>query len=163
MIRIYTIGYEGRGPGTVLNALKERSVRWLVDVRNTASGHYVSQRFNRRVLVVQCARVGCGYAHLQSLGVPVGERKREAALGFPSYRERIEKSLGEVRSGTRPRRKDDVRRWNDLGILAQLAAGGPIALLCKERDHATCHRSVLADLLAVHLHSLGHEVAVKHL
>ena len=31
MIRIYTIGYEGRGPGTVLNALKERSVRWLVD------------------------------------------------------------------------------------------------------------------------------------
>jgi uncharacterized protein (DUF488 family) len=141
---LYTIGYERRSLGELLNLLSYAGVRRLVDVRELP----LSRRrgFSKSSLAASLADVGVQYEHVKPLGNPRENRNRYRA--------------GDIRGGARV---FHGHLHNDsYPALLQLAASlgdEPICLLCFERDHAACHR----DIIVESLRELRPDLAVEHL
>jgi uncharacterized protein (DUF488 family) len=132
--RLCTIGYEGTSVGLVLAALLEAGVRHLIDVRAVSSSR--KPGFSRRQLAAAATEAGLRYTHLQALGTP--KPGRDAARhGDGAIMRRVFAA--------------HLREPETQAALAQAAAlvtAEPCCLLCYERDHALCHRAILAGLLA---------------
>ncbi len=130
---LQTIGYEGTIIDAVLTRLRAAEVALLIDVRAVA----VSRKpgFSKRQLAAGLDAAGIGYVHLQGLGTP--KPGRDA-----------------VRSG-HPERMVPIFMAHMQGDRAQaelaqaigLASRTRVCLLCFERDHMTCHRRLLAEMI----------------
>jgi len=128
-----TIGYEGTTIDAVLAALRAAGVTLLLDVRAVAASR--KPGFSKRQLAAGLDAVGIGYVHLQGLGTP--KPGRDA-----------------VRSG-HPERMVPIflahmqgdRAQAELAQAVELARGARACLLCFERDHMTCHRRLVADMI----------------
>jgi len=133
-MRIYTIGYEGTTMEEFLAALKGAGVERLIDVRALP----LSRRpgFSKTPLRGALEAAGIEYVHLKALGTPA-----------------------EGRSAARAGRHDDLERIYAAQLelpeaivqgaqMLELAAEKPSALLCFERDHEHCHRSLLLTEVA---------------
>ena len=133
-MRIYTIGYEGTTMDEFLAALKAAGVERLIDVRALP----LSRRpgFSKTPLRGALEAAGIEYVHLKALGTPA-----------------------EGRSAARAGRHDDLERIYAAQLelpeaivqgaqMLELAAEKPSALLCFERDHEHCHRSLLLTEVA---------------
>ena len=128
---VVTIGYEGRQLDEFIAELVDRRVEVVFDVRENA----ISRKpgFSKRRLGEALAVAGIEYRHLSSLGNPRSNRDAFRA-GEPAARDVFLRHLDDGGRG-QPRRGCGAARSRT------------VALMCFERDHATCHRSCIADRL----------------
>ena len=143
---LLTIGYQGCIIDEVLAELRRARVSLLIDVRAVPRSR--KPGFSKRQLAAGLDEQGIAYVHLQALGTPKPGRDAVRA-GHP---ERME-----------PIFREHMRSDQSQAELAQakeLARGRRACLLCFERDHMTCHRRFVAEMIAaetnqpvVHLHA----------
>jgi len=130
---LHTIGYEGTTLEAVLGSLRAAGVTLLLDVRAVAASR--KPGFSKRQLAAGLDAVGIGYLHLQGLGTPKPGRDAVRA-GHP---ERMVPIYMEHMRGDRAQA--------ELAQAIGLAAGARACLLCFERDHTTCHRTLVAEMV----------------
>lgn len=128
-----TIGYEGTTVSAVLAQLRDADVGLLIDVRAVAASR--KPGFSKRQLAAELDAVGIGYVHLQQLGTPKPGRDAVRA-GHP---ERMVPIYQAHMQGDRPQA--------ELAQAVELARTTRACLLCFERDHTTCHRTLVAELI----------------
>lgn len=133
MPELATIGYEGTAIDTVLTRLKDAGVGLLIDVRAVAQSR--KPGFSKRQLAAALDGVGIGYVHLQGLGTPKPGRDAVRA-GHP---ERMEVIFREHMTSDRAQA--------ELVQATTLVRARPACLLCFERDHTTCHRQFVAEMI----------------
>ena len=130
---LFGLGYAGRDLGDFVDLLRDNGVTVLVDVRLNAVSR--KRGFSKNALRDALGAAGIAYRHARALGNPKGDRDAFRA-DDPAARERLRALL---RAG------DESSA--ELARLATLAATERVAVLCVERDHTTCHRQVVLDLL----------------
>lgn len=130
---LLTIGYEGCVIVGVLATLKKARVGLLIDVRAVATSR--KPGFSKRQLAAGLDAAGIGYVHLRPLGTPKpgrdavrsGHPERMVPI-FNAHMETTEAQLA-------------------LAEAKGLALERRCCLLCFERDHRTCHRTLVAELI----------------
>ncbi len=128
-----TIGYEGTTIDQVLGVLQGSAVALLVDVRAVPQSR--KPGFSKRQLAAALDEVGIGYVHLQGLGTPKPGRDAVRA-GHP---ERMEVIFREHMTSDRAQA--------ELAQAKGLVRDRKACLLCFERDHTTCHRRLVAEMI----------------
>ena len=143
-----TIGYEGTTVDVVVATLRDANVALLIDIRAVPRSR--KPGFSKRQLAASLDRSGIAYVHLQALGTPKPGRDAVRA-GHP---ERMAIIFREHMTSDRSRA--------ELAQATRLVSERPACLLCFERDHTTCHRHLVAEMIAaetgqpvVHLAVLG--------
>ncbi len=130
---LLTIGYEGCTIDGVLKTLVDARVGLLVDVRAVAASR--KPGFSKRQLAAGLDAAGIRYVHLQGLGTPKPGRDAVRA-GHP---ERMEPIFREHMTSDRAQA--------ELAQAKILAREQRACLLCFERDHTTCHRRFVAEMI----------------
>ena len=133
-MKIYTIGYEGTTQPDLVAALALAGVKRVIDVRAVPLSR--KPGFSKNILASGLHEAGIGYVHLKALGTPPAGR--EAA------RKGRHAEMAQIYAG-------QLELPEAIAATAQLldlADEMPSALLCFERDPATCHRRVLIDTVA---------------
>ena len=122
---IVSVGYEQRDIDEFVELLRSEHVDLLVDVRLNAISR--KRGFSKTALASALGEAGIEYRHERVLGNPKPNRD-PFRRGEESARQRYEDHLRDHAGSVR----DEI---------VELASSVRIALLCYERDHATCHRS----------------------
>ena len=142
--KLFTIGYEGLDVADLVAQLHKEGITRIVDVRELP----LSRRpgFSKARLAAALQEAGIAYEHVRALGNPKPLRDRfkagDVVGGALDYRAHLHNGSREA-----------------LLELAASVADEDICLLCVEREHASCHRSIIAGALAEQLQ----RVAVVHL
>jgi len=136
-VSLYTVGYEKRDGDQLISVLVDNGIKTLADVRQRAMSR--KPDFRAAALRKKCQEAGIEYQSWPSLGSTVELRDELAESGnftqFASdFRELALQTL-----------------MTDIKRLAQSVSLSPTALLCYERAHEECHRSIIADLAAKHI------------
>ncbi len=130
---LYTVGYEGADLSDFLATLKAHKIKQIIDVRELP----LSRRrgFSKNVLASALAELGINYLHLKSLGDPKLGREAARSGDIAGFRRIYGRHLAgnEAKAG--------------LADAMAAARKATSSLLCYERDHADCHRSIIADKL----------------
>ncbi len=133
MTQLWTIGYEGAQQDEVVTRLQAAGVELLIDVRAVPQSR--KPGFSKRLLAGSLGAWGIDYLHLRDLGTP--KPGREAAR------------RGDIDGLTRifgAHMQTDPA----LAALQQatvLTAARRACLLCFEKDHRLCHRTMVASLV----------------
>ena len=137
MSNIIGIGYEGLNICEFIQALQERGVTTLVDVRLNALSR--KPGFSKKRLRGAVTAAGIKYEHLRALGNPKDNRAgfyftdpEERAAAASRYHEILEGEAGKTA----------------LARIRELSQGGKVALLCFECDEGKCHRRLVLRALA---------------
>jgi uncharacterized protein (DUF488 family) len=130
---LLTIGYEGTTPDEFVAALKAAEAEVVIDVREVAASR--KRGFSKNALADALAAAGIGYVHLRDLGTP--KPGREAARS--GDRDTFERIFRTHLSG------DPAQQA--LTEAVDIAAERRACLVCLERDHARCHRSIVAEAM----------------
>lgn len=133
MADLATIGYEGCTIDSVLTTLRDASVELLIDVRAVPQSR--KPGFSKRQLAASLDEAGIGYVHLQGLGTPKPGRDA-VRTGHP---ERMEAIFREHMTSDRAQA--------ELARAKGLVRDRRACLLCFERDHKTCHRRLVAEMI----------------
>lgn len=133
-MKIFTIGYEAATMAEFLDALAAAGVERVIDVRALP----LSRRpgFSKSPLRAALAEVGIDYVHLKALGTPA-EGRSAAKRGDRATLEQVYE--GQLALPEAIVAAEEMKR---------LAAERPSALLCFERDPASCHRTLLWQAVA---------------
>lgn len=118
----------------MLATLLGARVTLLVDVRAVASSR--KPGFSKRQLAASLDAVGIVYVNLVALGTPKSGRDAVRA-GRPEVMREI---FASHMRGDQPQAA--------LAEVAALASRGGACLLCFERDHRSCHRAIVAEMVA---------------
>ena len=134
MHTLLTIGYEACTIDSVIAALRGAEVKLLIDVRAVPRSR--KPGFSKRQLSAGLEEAGIHYVHLQALGTPKPGRDAVRA-GHPErmetiYRAHVTSDQSQV----------------ELAQAKLLAQEQRSCLLCFERDHMTCHRRLVAEMIA---------------
>lgn len=129
-----TIGYEGTTIDAVLTTLKDAGVGLLIDIRAVAQSR--KPGFSKRQLAAALDENGIAYVHLQGLGTPKSGRDAVRA-GHP---ERMEPIFREHMTSDKAQA--------ELAQAKTLARERACCLLCFEKDHTTCHRRFVAEMIS---------------
>jgi uncharacterized protein (DUF488 family) len=130
---VLTIGYEGTTLRHVLASLQEAGASRILDVRAVPQSR--KPGFSKRQLAASLAEIGIGYTHLRALGTPKAGRIA-VRHGDIATMERIFDAHMQT-----PEAQAELARA--IYILADDRG----CLLCFERDHTHCHRTILARLI----------------
>lgn len=139
-----TIGYQGASLEDFVATLQSASVERLLDVRALPWSR--RSEFAKRNLSAALAAAGIAYEHLPALGNPEPGRAAAKAGRIEEFRKIYAGQL------------DSAEGQAGLTQAAARAREGAVALMCMERDHERCHRSMAAARLS---EMLG--VEVRHL
>lgn len=148
--RVFTIGHSTRPLSEFVELLQAHGVTQVVDVRSVPRSRHNPQ-FNRETLPQALQAAGIGYVHLPALG---GLRHTRADSPNKAWRNASFRGFADYMQ------TDDFN--SGLARLLELARQGQIALMCAEAVPWRCHRSLIADALAVrgiaveHITSIGH-------
>ncbi len=125
-MNVWTIGYEKRSTDDFIEALRDAGIEQLIDIRQLP----LSRRkgFSKTPLAALLEDAGIAYLHLRNAGNP--------------FRNFEDDNVLELYAGHLARSPEVVDE-----VLAAVAAKRS-ALMCLERDHAVCHRSILSAALA---------------
>ena len=129
---LVSVGYEGRDADELIKMVSEQGVRVLVDVRLTPLSR--KKGLSKTKLSEALAAAGIEYVHHRELGNPKDNRD-EFRRGSATSRDRYRRLLSEPAAA------------GALNHVSELLDEGVVALLCFERDHAQCHRGLVADAL----------------
>ncbi|HEY8288552.1 MAG TPA: DUF488 domain-containing protein [Acetobacteraceae bacterium] len=131
---LLTIGYEACTIDSVVTALRDAKTELLIDVRAVPRSR--KPGFSKRQLAAGLEEAGIRYVHLQALGTPKPGRDAVRA-GHPERMEVI----------YRAHMKSDQAQA-ELARAKLLAREQRACLLCFERDHMTCHRRLVAEMVS---------------
>lgn len=144
--QLYTIGYEGRAVEDFVENLRFADVEVLVDIRELP----VSRKpgFSKSKLAAHMSQAGVEYLRLKSLGSRRDSRRRLRESGdFDTFSQEYADHL--------------ELNTDDISTLVELInSGRRTALMCFERHHEQCHRSLLVNML---LEQTGHIFRVHNL
>jgi uncharacterized protein (DUF488 family) len=138
---VATIGYEGATPDRLVATLKQAGIETLVDVRALANSRRPG--FAKRALSAALEEAGIGYVHMRALGTPA-EGRAAVRSGRPGVMRRV---FGEHMKG--------LEAQAALAELTARARAERVCLLCLEADPNNCHRTLVAEAMAMpvtHLH-----------
>jgi uncharacterized protein (DUF488 family) len=129
-----TIGYEGADVDDFVATLRTAGIRRLIDVRELA----ISRRrgFAKRALSDALTDAGIEYVHLRGLGDPKEGREAARAGDYTRFKKVFG---GHLKTET---------AQADLRTAMRLVADGAACLMCFERDHTGCHRTIVAQALS---------------
>lgn len=130
---VLSIGYEGRTHDDFVALLATDRIEVVVDVRMTPQSRI--RGFSKRGLAEDLQAHGIGYVHMKALGNPKDNRDA-LRHGRPEAAQRY---LEHVRS--------DPVAAAALDTLAAEIRSHRVAVMCLERDHIHCHRSLVLDEL----------------
>lgn len=135
---VATVGYQAATVDSFVRALQAAGVELVVDVRAVASSRRPG--FSKSRLAANLADVGIGYVHLRGLGTPAAGRAAARAGRHARMRSIFREHLRTLEAQA------------ELDQLRELAsAGRRVCLLCFEADPQHCHRTLVAEALAVQL------------
>ncbi|HUR69267.1 MAG TPA: DUF488 domain-containing protein [Candidatus Thermoplasmatota archaeon] len=140
--RVWTIGYEGHSPESLIGRLRKAKIQRLVDVRELPLSRKAG--FSKSSLALGLSHASIAYTHAKPLGTPRAIRHAYKAGG----------SLQEFRAAYRAHLRGQKAA---LAALEEQAGAQRCVLLCVEADAEACHRHVLAEILrargweAIHL------------
>ena len=128
-----TIGYEGALLDDFVATLKSASVWTLIDVRELP----ISRRkgFAKKALSAALEAADIRYLHLRGLGDPKPGREAARAGDHAGFLKVF-----------RAHMLTSTARF-DLAVAATHVASGGVCLMCFERDHAACHRTLVAEAI----------------
>lgn len=136
-ITIYTIGYERRTVADLMKQLHLLKIEVLADVREKP----ISRRyeFNAKYLMQSCIAENIDYQPWPNLGSTEELRDQLKASGdiktfHKNFRDYTEKKLTEA-----------------MKMISSEISRKSVALMCYERNHEDCHRSMLAEILSEQL------------
>jgi uncharacterized protein (DUF488 family) len=127
---IFTVGYQRLSVQELIDLLASNGVTKLVDVRYTPWSR--KPGFSASRLEAALGDAGVAYEHWKALGNPPEIRDIYKAG-------EIEEGRSQFRARLRNGQSDAVDR------LVELAESQPVAILCLEADHHSCHRDVVAE------------------
>lgn len=132
-LSLATIGYEGALLDDFIATLKSSSIRMLIDVRELP----ISRRkgFAKRALSTALEAVDISYLHLKGLGDPKPGREAARAGDHAGFLKVFRAHMLTSAAGF------------DLAIAATHVASGGVCLMCFERDHTVCHRTLVAEAI----------------
>jgi uncharacterized protein (DUF488 family) len=133
-MKIYTIGYEATTVGEFIAALRQAGVKRVIDVRAIPNSRRPG--FSKTPLSNALAEEGIEYVHLRALGTPADGRAA-ARAGRHEELERIYAGQLEL--------PEAIAQGAQMVAFAE---DKPSAVLCYERDPASCHRTLLLDAVA---------------
>ncbi|WP_244975932.1 DUF488 family protein [Nocardia huaxiensis] len=153
-----TIGVYGFDGESFVQRLRDADVGLLLDVRQRRGVRGPQYAWaNSRRLQATLARAGIAYEHHRELA-PTTELRQlqyaEDARQGVGKRSRRELAAEYTRRYT----AEILARADLTPIVSALPIGATAALLCVERDPEACHRSLIAERLAVR-----HAVTIEHL
>ncbi|HEY5329824.1 MAG TPA: DUF488 domain-containing protein [Acidobacteriaceae bacterium] len=133
-LTLVTIGYEGADLADFVATLRAVNVLRIIDVRELA----ISRRkgFAKKALSAALAGVGIEYVHLRGLGDPKPGREAARAGDDALFRKVFASHM------------DTVGARADLKVAERLVSKGGACLMCFERDHTACHRSIVAEAIS---------------
>jgi uncharacterized protein (DUF488 family) len=155
--RLATIGVYEWSRERFLEALSDRGVRLLIDVRQRRGVRGREYAWaNSARLQTALAEAGIAYLHRKELAPTTELRQLQYA---EDARLKVGKrSRVELAPEYRRRYTSEILDHVDLApIVAELPDDGATALMCVERDPEACHRSIVAARLASE-----HGVLVEH-
>ncbi len=129
--RIFTIGYEGATQPELIAALQAAGVRQVIDVRAVPLSR--KPGFSKNVLAGGLKEAGIGYLHLKALGTP------------PAGREAARKGRMDEMKRIYAVQLETPEAGAETARMIASAEETPSALLCFERDPASCHRTPLRE------------------
>lgn len=132
-VELQTIGYEGCTIDGVVTTLRDAGTALLIDVRAVAQSR--KPGFSKRQLAAALDGAGIAYVHLQGLGTPKPGRDAVRA-GHPERMVPI--FMAHMTSH---------RAQAELAQARILTREKTCCLLCFERDHTTCHRRLVAEMI----------------
>ncbi len=154
MHTIYTIGHSTRTIEQFIELLKAHDIEELVDVRTIPKSRHNPQ-FGAEELAASLQHAGIAYTHLAKLGGLRHASKDSVNLGWQniSFRGFADyMATSEFQAG--------------LDELKALAEKKTVAIMCAEAVPWRCHRSLIADALAVQgwqvLHIQSRKTASPH-
>ena len=131
---LQTIGYEATTIDRVIQTLREAGTELLIDVRAVAASR--KPGFSKRQLAAALDEAGIAYVHLQGLGTPKPGRDAVRAghpeRMIPIFNAHMQSDRAQV----------------ELAQAKDLAREKRACLLCFERDHAACHRRLIAEMVS---------------
>lgn len=131
---IFTIGYEKRSGDELISLLRDAGVEVLADIREKPMSRVPD--FRQSSLRGLCEAANILYEGWPELGSTEGQRSRL-------------KETADFKTFARQFRSYATRSLSEpLDRLAKRSKAKSVALLCYERLHEECHRSIVADLLA---------------
>lgn len=136
--QVISVGYEKRNMAEFIGLLSTHHVSTLLDVRLVPMSR--RKGFSKTALAEHLTGAGIAYVHLRAAGNPYYREKADVEQCLARYAGYLSEH-GEV-----------------LEQVASRLVGGPVAVLCYEREHRHCHRSVLLDALQLH----GYKIEVIH-
>jgi len=133
---IFTIGYENKNIDELINILKGKKVRVLVDVRNYPNSRI--NGFSKNALKEALYQAGIRYCSWPELGSP--KEIRDYARKDKDYK----KALNYYK-------KYIDKMENDVEKLRLIISLTSACLMCYEENPYYCHRSILAENLVKNL------------
>ena len=131
--RVWTIGYEGHDPESFVGKLRKAGIQRVVDIRELPLSRKAG--FSKSALAMGLSKAGIAYSHVKALGTPRAVRHAyKAGGGFDAFKADYLAHVGENEAA--------------VNELMDVAGRERCALLCVEADVETCHRALLADVLA---------------
>jgi uncharacterized protein (DUF488 family) len=132
MSSLYTVGYESTDLKFFIECLVENRITVLIDVRDYPGSR--KRGFSKKALAEALKRVDITYEHWRQLGAPKTLRHE---LRETREWEKYVKGYSEVLDSQEP----------TLVSLADKTSTELVCLMCFERDHRECHRSLVAERL----------------
>ena len=134
MTELATIGYEGSAIEDFIATLKLANIEILLDVREIPLSR--KKGFSKNALALAVENAGLRYVHLRALGDPKPGREAARRGEYDLF-----KRIFTAHMETKPSQ-------NALEEAIVLVGIARVCLLCFERDHACCHRSIVANAIA---------------
>jgi uncharacterized protein (DUF488 family) len=142
---LLTIGYEGRNIDDFISCLKQYNTTCLIDVREIPISR--KNGFSKRSLKGRLENENIKYIHIKALGTPsVIRKKLRADKDYNSFFNEYSKYL-----------------TNNIDIIRNLYNNifeGTSCLMCFERSHEKCHRSIVANKIK---EFNGEKIKIKHI
>lgn len=132
--RLYTIGYEGADLSTFLATLEHCGIRQIIDIRDVPISR--KKGFSKSALTQALADNGIAYVHLKGLGDPKAGREAARRGDFLAFNKIFRAHL-----------KGEAAQ---VALKAAVTAAASLrsCLLCYERSHVHCHRTIVAAAIA---------------
>jgi uncharacterized protein (DUF488 family) len=143
-----TIGYESADLADFIATLQQAGISRLIDIRELP----ISRRkgFAKKALSEALNHAGIEYIHLRGLGDPKEGREAARAGNLAQFRRVFGKHMKSERAQA------------DLQSALRYVAEGGACLMCYERDHTACHRTIVATTIFCMMGSSVRHLGVRH-